>query len=67
MRNHYALLYRYVDIIRDMEMLQSWIDAARVACAANQHVQLELDRTQSELDERRTKTEAAMYAIASSN
>jgi hypothetical protein len=51
----------------DLLMVQGWIDNARIACATNQVVQLELDRRQSELDTKLARIHMARAAIALSN
>lgn len=55
------------DEISDLDMVQSWIDGARVAAPANQYVQLELDRQQTELNRKRWLIQLAMIDISSRN
>lgn len=60
-------LFMFNDAIQDLDMAQSWIDSARVAHADNQEVQLQLDRRQTLVNDRRAKIELAKLHIASSN
>ena len=55
------------DIILDLDRIQNWIDHARTAAATNQHVQLELDRQQTRVDDRRKLVKMLMISIASRN
>lgn len=52
---------------RELDMVQFWIDRARVTAARNQSVQLELDRRQTELNTKRAKIEFTRLHIANSN
>lgn len=51
----------------DLDMVQSWIDGARIAAPANQHVQHELDRQQAVLDSKRALIALRLLEISSRN
>lgn len=55
------------DATRNLDMVQSWIDGARVAALANQYVQLELDRQQADVDRKRKLIQLTMLDISSRN
>lgn len=55
------------EIILGLDRIQSWIDHARTAAATNQRVQLELDRQQTRVDDRRKLVKMLMIDIASRN
>jgi hypothetical protein len=54
-------------ITEELDEIQSWIDNARYAARTNQHVQLQLDRQQTEVDAKREFIELAKLDIASRN
>ena len=60
-------LIQLTDEIRDLDMVQSWIDNARTAAPANQHVQLELDRQQTNVNRKRELIQLMMFDISSRN
>lgn len=51
----------------DLDMVQDWINSARVACRRNPEVQAELDRQQHILDSKRAALEVTMLRISSCN
>lgn len=53
--------------LSDLNMIQEWIDHARVAVPDNHQVQMELDRRQIQLDHDRAAIELMMAGIASTN
>lgn len=60
-------LFRITDQIESLDMIQDWIDGARVVAATNQVVQLELDRQQREVDRKRALIAALMADIRNRN
>jgi hypothetical protein len=62
-----ATLMELNSVSCDLDMVQSWINGARVASAANQDVQLELDRQQLAIDQKRVFLELRMLDISSRN
>jgi len=50
-----------------LDMIQSWIDGAREAAPTNQRVQLELDRQQASVDNKRFMIGAIMASIRNNN
>lgn len=51
----------------DLDMIQSWVDGARIASPGNQTVQLELDRQQTAIDRKRAYIALTMLDISSRN
>jgi hypothetical protein len=51
----------------DLNMVQSWIDHARLAAPTNPIVQAELDHAQADLDYKRARVTIAMDAIRHRN
>lgn len=62
-----ATLVKLNNITVELNEIQSWIDHARQAAPTNQVVQLNLDRQQATVDERRSLVEAVKRDIASRN
>lgn len=60
-------LIMFDEALMDLDMAQSWIDAARVAHATDQEVQLHLDRRQTFVNAKRMRIAKAMLEIASQN
>ena len=60
-------LIRLDEALIDLDTVQSWIDDARIAAPRNQHVQLELDRRQAEVDRKRVWIAVCMADIRSRN
>lgn len=60
-------LFALNDAERELDMLQSWIDRARVYAGSHQAAQLVLDRRQRELDDDRAQIVLARTYIASCN
>lgn len=52
---------------RDLDMVQSWINEARVSSPENQRIQLSLDRQQDDLDAKRALIRLVMLDISSRN
>lgn len=65
--DHLAKLEELTSAISDLDMVQSWIDNARIAAPANQVVQRNLDRQQIEVDYKRDLINAAMIYLSSQN
>lgn len=65
--SHLTDLVTLTSAIKDLDMVQSWIDHARVAAPTNQHVQQQLDLRQAEVDAKRIRIQAAMTYISSQN
>lgn len=62
-----AVLMELNSVSRDLDMVQAWIDGARVVSATNQTVQLELDRQQTAIDQKRVYIELKMFDISCRN
>lgn len=62
-----STLIQLNEVTRNLDMVQSWVDAARVAATTNQVVQLELDRQQTDIDRKRELIQLAMLDISSRN
>lgn len=60
-------LFELTDRLATLEMIQSWIDHARVGAPTNQHIQLELDRRQAEVNRKRALIAMLMADIRSRN
>ena len=67
MENPITTLAHLNGLTLELDQVQEWIDYARVAAPTNQTVQLELDRKQTEINERRQLIEFVMVDIASRN
>lgn len=65
--NHVYLLISFIEELKDVAMVQNWIDGARKYDPENQRVQMNLDRQQIELDNRKAHIHEAMFEISSSN
>jgi hypothetical protein len=61
------MLFAFTDEIQHLDLVQSWIDDAREAAPANQHVQLVLDRKQVEIDRKRAMITIMMADIRRRN
>lgn len=51
----------------DLDMIQSWVDQARIAAPTNQVVQAKLDQQQIEIDTKRAQINLMMLDISSRN
>jgi hypothetical protein len=60
-------LFRLNEATLELDEVQGWINHVRVSAPTNQRVQLELDRQQAEINERRELIEFAMIDISSRN
>ena len=60
-------LFQLNRLTLELNEVQDWIDQVRVTTPTNQYVQLELDRKQTEIDERREIIAFAMLDISSRN
>ena len=60
-------LFRLDAVISDLDLVQEWIDHARIAAPTNKHVQAELDRQQNEINIKRTLVAILMFDISSRN
>ena len=67
MHNPVITLFQSTEILLDLDMVQSWIDQARIAAPTNQFVQNQLDYRQAEVNTKRAQIELTMLAIAQSN
>lgn len=65
--SHINTFIRLNEILLGLEEVQDWIDHTRYIAFTHQGIQLELDRKQSELNDRRELIEALMFDIASRN
>ncbi len=65
--NHIFLIMNYYESLLDLALVQSWIDSSRVAVPNNQVVQLELDRRQAFIDQRKAEIHNAMFEISRNN
>lgn len=65
--SHVNTFLRFNETLLGLEEVQDWIDHARFVASTNQVVQLELDRKQTELNDRRELIKALMFDIASQN
>lgn len=66
-KNHISLVVSYIDQLMALAMIQNWIDTSREAHSDNQKVQLEMDRQQAEVIERKTKLQDEMFEISRRN
>ena len=60
-------LFQLNKLTLELNEIQSWINHARLAAPTNQRVQLNLDRKQTEIDERRELIAFMMVDISSRN
>lgn len=60
-------LFMLTDKIRNLDMVQEWIDEARIDSSTNQYMQLTLDRQQVEVDAKREMIAETMFQIANRN
>ena len=60
-------LFQLNKLTLELDEVQGWINHARVAAPTNQRVQLNLDRKQSEIDQRRELIAFMMVDISSRN
>ena len=67
MRNHIFLLWNLTNELRDLIMVQMWIDAAREGHPTNQRIQLALDRRQDELNVRMDEIHNLMFDVSQNN
>jgi hypothetical protein len=61
------LLFSITDEIQELDLVQSWINNARMSAPTNQIVQLSLDRKQAEVDHKRQLLRLLMLDISSRN
>lgn len=67
MTNHISLMVGYTNQLRDLAMIQNWIDAAREGATDNQVLQSALEHRQTELIIKQAKIEDEMFEIYSNN
>lgn len=67
MQDPILTLFKLTDQILELDMVQGWINNARLSAPTNQVVQLELDRQQGEIDRKRVLIDALMADIRSRN
>lgn len=67
MNNHFSLLMGYLDELKDLAMVESWIDHARVVAATNEHVQAVLDLREAHIRARKNEIYDAMFEISRNN
>lgn len=60
-------LFSLNEATRQLDMVQSWIISQRITAGTDQQRQLELDRRQTSVDEKRARIEFMKLAIASQN
>ena len=65
--NHLLLLRAFYKELKDIYIELWWIKNARVVAPNNQHVQLSLDRKQTELELKKNQIQDAMFDICISN
>lgn len=65
--DHLTALEDLTSALADLDMVQSWIDNARVAAPTNELVQTKLDLQQIDLNYKRARIEAAMKYIRNTN
>jgi hypothetical protein len=65
--NHISLIMTFVNELKDLALIQMWIDGARITNPTNQHLQLLLDRKQAALVERKDEITDQMFEISRSN
>jgi hypothetical protein len=56
-----------VNQLHDLDMVEEWIDEIRIASPTDQEMQLNMDRQQVEVDQKRTQIDRAMLGISSQN
>jgi hypothetical protein len=66
MKNHITLVLYYIKELREIELAQRWINAAREV-NRNQYVQLQLDRYQTDLIVKKVKLQDEMLEISRNN
>jgi len=53
--------------IRGLDEVQGWVDLVRASAPTDQTIQLEMDRRQAEIDEKRARIALLMLDISSRN
>lgn len=66
-KNHVHLILSFVAELKDLMMVQLWIQGARALHPNNQHLQLLLDRKQAEVEARQDEIHDQMFEISRSN
>jgi hypothetical protein len=56
-----------VNQLHDLDMVEEWIDEIRITSPTDQEMQLNMDRQQVEVDQKRTQIDRAMLGISSQN
>lgn len=63
----FETLLMLINQIRDLDMVQEWINEARASSPTDQLMQLHMDRRQEELDKKLTTIKLTMLDISSRN
>lgn len=67
MHNHIFLMLDYIERLKDLAMLQRWIELSKKETAGNQKVLAVLERKSRELVLEKIKLQDEMFEIARSN
>jgi hypothetical protein len=61
------VLFGFISQLRDLDLVQEWIDEVRIMVPTDQLTQLHMDRRQDELDAKREQINLTMFEISSMN
>jgi hypothetical protein len=61
------VLFGFISQLRDLDLVQEWIQEVRIMVPTDQLTQLHMDRRQEELDAKREQIKLTMFEISSMN